>query len=405
MVDLESDAFPFIAESNAGFSTSNGLGGISDFDSNGPFGVSLDRLSSQESSRKMTSTSPSSSSFVLTTSTNAAAADPVMPSTSRNSSSNFLDELCGVGNGGTMQQQQNRSSQENEYLKELTELLQDTLSRPDSSLRNVEKSMLMDLVKRLKQQSKDKPENAVQHEDVSSSGSILLASHIGPMILEYLDGFFFVMNTDGFVEFVSQNVSKYLKFDQSEMVNKPIYNFVAAEHHDLFSGLLPENMAWNLLGFGNNFDVVRDSSPKPKNNGADSLPLKQQQQRKSHRFMCQFLTNAAAECSSADILPTYQNLQVTAICLPLPSNSSGFGDEDDFHLSFNVMTESQPCLVCVARRLPERSTTNFEGCQFSFRCNKSGLILDMFLFSCLYFSSKSHSEKELKKSPPKDSKI
>lgn len=45
--------------------------------------------------------------------------------------------------------------QENEYFKELAELLQDTLSRPDT-LQGVNKPALMDLIKQLHQQAKDR---------------------------------------------------------------------------------------------------------------------------------------------------------------------------------------------------------------------------------------------------------
>ncbi len=55
---------------------------------------------------------------------------------------------------------------------------------------------------------------SVQEGDVSSSGPSVLASHIGPMVLEALDGFLFVLNPEGLVEFVSKNVVKFLRFSQ-----------------------------------------------------------------------------------------------------------------------------------------------------------------------------------------------
>ena len=53
---------------------------------------------------------------------------------------------------------------------------------------------------------------AVQEGAVTSSG--MVASDVGPMVLEALDGFFFVLNQEGVIEFVSHKVQKYLHFTQ-----------------------------------------------------------------------------------------------------------------------------------------------------------------------------------------------
>jgi hypothetical protein len=55
----------------------------------------------------------------------------------------------------------------------------------------------------------------LQASEVSSSKPNLIASDaLGPLLLEALDGFLLVINQKGIIEFVSENVSHYLKFKQ-----------------------------------------------------------------------------------------------------------------------------------------------------------------------------------------------
>lgn len=53
---------------------------------------------------------------------------------------------------------------------------------------------------------------STQASEVSSSKPSLLANDvIGPLLLEALEGFLFVVNSDGHIEFVSENVTSFLR--------------------------------------------------------------------------------------------------------------------------------------------------------------------------------------------------
>lgn len=63
-------------------------------------------------------------------------------------------------------------------------------------------------------------ENDLQASEVSSSKPSILASDVlGPLLLEALDGFLFVVNQDGKIEFVSENVNAFLNYMQVSVGN------------------------------------------------------------------------------------------------------------------------------------------------------------------------------------------
>jgi nuclear receptor coactivator 2 len=81
----------------------------------------------------------------------------------------------------------------------------------------------------------------LQASEVSSSKPTIIANEVyGPLLLEALDGFLFVVNQDGKIEFVSENVHSFLNFHQNELTGESIYNILAAGDHARFSSnLLP----------------------------------------------------------------------------------------------------------------------------------------------------------------------
>ena len=81
----------------------------------------------------------------------------------------------------------------------------------------------------------------LQQGDVSSSKPALLDTQLlGTFLLEALDGFLFVVNTEGKTEYVSENVAHFLHYQPQDLVGKSIYNFIHHGDHARFSSsLLP----------------------------------------------------------------------------------------------------------------------------------------------------------------------
>ena len=82
---------------------------------------------------------------------------------------------------------------------------------------------------------------AVQQGEVSSSRPTLLHTNIfGNLLLDALEGFLFVVNGEGKIEFVTDNISVYTKFTREELLGQSIYTILHQQDHARFSSnLLP----------------------------------------------------------------------------------------------------------------------------------------------------------------------
>ena len=116
-----------------------------------------------------------------------------------------------------------RREQENIYIEELAELISASLSDMSSlSVKPDKCAILQETVKQIriiKQQvdclDPSQASDDLQASEVSSSRPTILANDVlGPLLLEALDGFLFIVNTDGLIEFVSENVTSFLKYAQ-----------------------------------------------------------------------------------------------------------------------------------------------------------------------------------------------
>lgn len=198
-------------------------------------------------------------------------------------------------------------------------------------------------IRNIKQrESATQSSDPVQQGEVSSSRPTILTNEIyGPLLLEALEGFLFVVNAEGKVEHVTENVSTYIKYTRDEVLGKSIYNFIHHGDHTRFSSnLLPMSIGW---------------ASEPTN--------------KSRSFSCRLLVKSDDQDESMEEkqqrVSQYEMMHISST--QLRQNS----DEE------TASADSGPCLLCVASRITYRdkviNSTAIE--QFTTKLDTTGKII------------------------------
>ncbi|XP_033109677.1 nuclear receptor coactivator 3-like [Anneissia japonica] len=167
-----------------------------------------------------------------------------------------------------------RREQESAYIEELADLISSSNTNLDSwNVKPEERAKVEEVVKGIKQQKQQQasdPSVGIQHDHVSSSNpGVIAKDKLGPVLLEALDGFLFVVNCHGKIDFITENVSSYLTSTQDDLMGTTVFNLIAQSDHQVF-----RNCLHPLTAANNSSWMVDPMSRNKRNHSTFELRMK-----------------------------------------------------------------------------------------------------------------------------------
>uniref|UniRef100_A0A8D8R172 Nuclear receptor coactivator 2 n=1 Tax=Cacopsylla melanoneura TaxID=428564 RepID=A0A8D8R172_9HEMI len=262
-----------------------------------------------------------------------------------------------------------RREQENNYIEELAELISAASFAESMSSLAVKPdkcAILQETVNQIRNiKQQETSSDAVQQGEVSSSKPTVITNEVlGPLLLEVLEGFLFVVNADGYVDFCTENIRQFIRYTRQEVLGQSVYNLIHHGDHARFHNCLAPSShpaAWgpDSSGAGGKRPSVSGNNRtfnirllvKPPDDTEETMEEKQQRVYK------------------------YENMQISSTHLSSGLSSRSGDSQDD---SGEVSSESGPCLMCVARRIPPNDKTLSSPIeQFTMKLERNGTIIGM----------------------------